>query len=127
MGQSETVVDATRELLLETARELVLRGDNKFSIAALCAAAGVERASFRAHFTGKTALMAALMHDRPAVAAAVEPAPEQAMPAEEGPAPVSKAGVPPEPSVTTPDAWLERRLRVFERAMNALEARAQAN
>ena len=24
----------------------------------------------------------------------------------------------------TPDAWLERRLRVFERALNALEARA---
>jgi len=127
MGQSETVVDATRELLLETARELVLRGDNKFSIAALCAAAGVERACFRAHFTGKTALMAALMHDRAAAVAPVEePAPEQAMPAEEVPTPVSKAGVPLEPSVSTPDAWLERRLRVFERALNALEAKAEA-
>jgi TPR repeat protein len=127
MGQSETVVDATRDLLLETARELVLRGDNKFSIAALCAAAGVERASFRAHFTGKTALMAALMHDRAAaVAPVVEPAPEQAMPAEEVPTPVSKAGVSLEPSVSTPDAWLERRLRVFERALNALEAKAEA-
>src|SRR3954471_12599752 len=29
-----------------------------------------------------------------------------------------------EPSVSTPDAWLERRLRVFERALSALEAKA---
>jgi TPR repeat protein len=121
MGQSETVVDATRELLLETARGLVLGGDNKFSIAALCVAAGVDRASFRVHFTGKTALMAALMQDRPAIAAPAEPAPVEA-----ALAPVSKAGIPPEPSVSTPDAWLERRLRVFERALNALEAKAEA-
>jgi localization factor PodJL len=113
------MVDATRGLLLETARELVLRGDGKFSIAALCAAAGVERADFRAHFTGKTALMAALMHERPATA------PAQSAPVEAAPAPVSKAGVPPEPSVSAPDAWLERRLRVFERALNALEAKAE--
>ena len=31
----------------------------------------------------------------------------------------------PEPSVSTPDAWLERRLRVFERALSALEAKAE--
>lgn len=137
MGQCETVADTTRDLLLETARELVLRGDNKFSIASLCAAAGVERASFRAHFTGKTALMAALMQDRPVstqtptVAPTVEsappePAPMEPAPVEATPAPVSKAGVTPEPSVSTPDAWLERRLRVFERALNALEAKAEA-
>src|SRR5581483_11128097 len=30
-----------------------------------------------------------------------------------------------EPSVSTPDAWLERRLRVFERALSALEAKAE--
>ena len=30
-----------------------------------------------------------------------------------------------EPSVSTPDAWLERRLRVFERALSALEAKSQ--
>ena len=29
-------------------------------------------------------------------------------------------------SVPTPDAWLERRLRVFERALTALETRAEA-
>ena len=30
------------------------------------------------------------------------------------------------PSVATPDAWLERRLRVFERALKALETRQEA-
>ena len=30
-----------------------------------------------------------------------------------------------EPSVSTPDAWLERRLRVFERALSALEAKSE--
>ncbi len=125
--QGEKSADATRDLLLETARELVLRGDNKFSIATLCAAAGVERTIFRAHFAGKTALMAALMHGRPASAqAATTPAPAEQPAPEPAPAPVSKAGVTPEPSVSTPDAWLERRLRVFERALNALETNAEA-
>lgn len=32
-----------------------------------------------------------------------------------------------EPALPAADAWLERRLRVFERALNALEARAEAN
>jgi TPR repeat protein len=41
------------------------------------------------------------------------------------PEPVSKAEKTSEPSVTTPDAWLECRLRVFERALNALEAKAE--
>jgi TPR repeat protein len=113
MGQSESTPGETaRERLLETARALVLRGDSKFSIAALCAEAGIARDAFRAHFAGKTALMAALMQDRPAAAAAPEP--------------VSKAEQTSEPSVPAPDAWLERRLRVFERALNALETKAEA-
>jgi TPR repeat protein len=114
MGQSETQGEqAIYNLLLETARAMVLRGDNKFSIASLCAEAGTERAQFRAHFTGKTALMAALMQDRPAtdIASAATPTP--------------KAETTVEPAVSTPDAWLERRLRVFERALNALEAKAE--
>jgi TPR repeat protein len=121
MGQSETSQDASRGLLLETARAMVLRGDNKFSIASLCAEAGVERAAFRAHFAGKTALMAALMHDHSGPVEPAAPVADVAAP----PAPVSKADVTPEPSVSTPDAWLERRLRVFERALNALEAKAE--
>src|SRR5437899_94894 len=107
MGQSEISQDATQDLPAQTALAVVLRDDNKFSAAPLCAQ--VERAAFRS--PGKTAL-AALMHPAPA-----DPAPA-------APAPVSKADVTPEPSVPTPDAWLERRLRVFERALNALEAQA---
>jgi TPR repeat protein len=121
MGQSEVSADdTTRDRLLETARALVLRGENKFSISALCTAAGVERTAFRAHFPGKTALMAALMQAQPAPARAVAPEPTIE------PEPVSKADTTSEPSVPAPDAWLERRLRVFERALNALEAKAEA-
>jgi TPR repeat protein len=118
MGQSEVSADDTRDRLLEAARALVLRGENKFSIASLCTEAGVERTAFRAHFSGKTALMAALMQAQPAPAQATAPEPV--------PEPVSKADTTSEPSVPAPDAWLERRLRVFERALNALEAKAEA-
>ena len=45
--------------LVETASAMVLRGDNKISIATLCNEAQVTRSQFRANFSGKTALMAA--------------------------------------------------------------------
>lgn len=119
MGQSEIQTsDDARHRLIETARDLVLRGDNNFSVGALCDEAGVDRLEFRAYFSSKTALMAAVMQDQalPPMAAmpAVQPAPESQIPKTEQ-----------EPSVSTPDAWLERRLRVFERALTALEARAE--
>ena len=89
--------------LLTAARALLARGEAKFSIAMLCAEAGVPRAEFRTHFTGKAALLTALM------------VPEAL--------PVAASGAAQEPGVSSPDAWLERRLRVFERALNALEVR----
>jgi len=107
MGQDET---DDRQKLLEAARALLARGDAKFSITTLCAEAGVEREIFRTHFAGKAALLASLM--------------EPAQPTTQEPLTDSKAA--PEPGVSTPDAWLERRLRVFERALTALEARAEA-
>jgi len=122
---------------------MVLRGDSKFSVTSLCAEAGVDRAAFRANFSGKTALMAALMAQsapvadaRMAVPSVAQPVPEPmpqsvSEPVVAAPAavstvsePVSKAEQTSEPGVPTPDAWLERRLRVFERALNALETRA---
>ncbi len=128
MGHGETqIADDTRERLIETARTMVLRGDNKFSIATLCNEAGVDRAQFRAHFSGKTALMAAVMQEQvthpvavaafPDVQPVLEPQPPQNLQ-------IPKAEQ--EPSVPTPDAWLERRLRVFERALTSLEAKAEA-
>src|SRR4051812_39152141 len=96
--------DEARARLLAAAKALVLKGDNGFSVPALCAQADVDRDAFHAHFSGKTALMAALMQTlgtperaMPDAAAAVSP-------------PVSKAEQTSEPSVTTPDAWLECRL-----------------
>ena len=95
--------DQDKTRLLDAARAMLARGEAKFSITALCTEAGVERAAFKTHFTGKAALMAAL------VAPEAEPKAES-----------------PEPGVSTPDAWLERRLRVFERALNQMEVRAEA-
>ncbi len=103
--------DENKGRLLDAARTLLAQGDAKFSITSLCAEAGVDRAVFRAHFAGKAALLAAAV------------APQTESPAKE---PEPKADMPTsEPGVSTPDAWLERRLRVFERALNQLEVRAE--
>lgn len=126
MGQGETHnADDTRDRLIETARAMVLRGDNKFSIAALCQEAQVERNQFRSHFAGKTALMAALMHEQASQAVSVAEMPKVA-PAHELQAQFQTPKAEQESAVSTPDAWLERRLRVFERALMSLEARAEA-
>ncbi|HTC85045.1 MAG TPA: tetratricopeptide repeat protein [Rhizomicrobium sp.] len=125
--------DPSRMRLLEAAQAIVLRGNKEFSVAELCAEAGVEREIFHDHFAGRTALMAALMRDYPfggpvggPVAGPVPgsgSAPQAVAAAT--PKPVSKAEITPEPSVTTPDEWFERRLRVFERALTSLEAKAE--
>ena len=113
MGQSETNFDNdSRSRLLATAKAMVLRGDDAFSVAAVCTEAGVELTAFRTHFSGKTALMAALMQ---------APATPEAQTPVAVPEPVSKAVL--EPAVSTPDAWLERRLRVFERALTRWKPR----
>jgi TPR repeat protein len=126
MGQGETqIADDTRDRLIETARAMVLRGENKFSIATLCNEAGVDRVRFRAHFSGKTALMAALMHEQASQAVSVAELPA-VQPVPEPQTQVQTPKAEQEPSVSTPDAWLERRLRVFERALTSLEARADA-
>ena len=106
--------DDDKERLLQAARSLLARGDAKFSITTLCTEAGLDRAAFRAHFTGKAALLAA------AIASSESKTPEKEM--------EPKADTTTfEPGVSTPDAWLERRLRVFERALNQLEVRAEAS
>lgn len=108
--------ESARARLLNAARTMVLKGETGFSVPALCAQAGVDRDAFHAHFSGKTALMAVLMQSQ----GKAEPQTPDVLSQ-----PVSKAEQTSEPSVTTPDAWLECRLRVFERALNALEARAE--
>ncbi|HEY1878098.1 MAG TPA: hypothetical protein VGG66_11545, partial [Rhizomicrobium sp.] len=126
MGQGELqAADDTRDRLLQTARAMVLRGDNNFTIAALCSEAQVDRGLFRLHFSGKTALMAALMHEQASHAVPAMTAPRETRPEPQPEPQTPKAEQ--EPSVPTPDAWLERRLRVFERALTALEARAETS
>jgi AcrR family transcriptional regulator len=107
MGQ-----DQDKLQMLAAARALLARGGDKFSITAVCAEAGVERAAFKQNFSGKAALMAAL----------VQPEPELQL--SELPQEEPKAAQ--EPGVSTPDAWLERRLRVFERALSTLETKQEA-
>ena len=122
--------DPRRMQLLAAAQAMVLRGNKDFSVAELCAEAGVERGVLHDHFAGKTALMAALMRAYPvtdagsrSVAAAAPVAAPAVLPTIQ---PVSKADdVTFAPSVQTPDEWFERRLRVFERALTTLEAKAE--
>src|ERR1700761_2278242 len=122
MGQSEIqTADDPRSRLIDTARAMVLRGESKFSINTLCSEAGVERTQFRAHFSGKTALMAAVMQGQVS-----QPVPVVQLPAPQ-PAPEPQTPkVEQETAVSAPDAWLERRLRVFERALSTLEAKSEA-
>ncbi|HEX4177821.1 MAG TPA: TetR/AcrR family transcriptional regulator, partial [Rhizomicrobium sp.] len=134
-GETETqAMDDIRTRLLDAARAMVLRGDSKFSISTVCKEAGIERTQFRGHFSGKTALMAALMQEQAAQPVsiaeipAVQPVPEPQAPRleiETAEAQMPKAEA-PKVEAAAPDAWLERRLRVFERALTALEARAEA-
>ncbi|HWY66826.1 MAG TPA: hypothetical protein VNX61_16545 [Rhizomicrobium sp.] len=124
--------DPGRTQLLAAAKAMVLGGNKEFSIAELCQEAGIERGVFHDQFAGKMALMAALMREYPLAAVAPLPAPTDAprpaavLPPEAISAfSISKAGViATEPSVTAPDEWFDRRLRVFERALTSLEAKA---
>jgi AcrR family transcriptional regulator len=128
MEQSQSLfaeADPRRMQLLAVAKAMVLQGNREFSISDLCGEAHVDRSVFHDHFAGKTALMAALMREYSMVAAAGDTASGSQPVAASNP--VSKAeDVTPEPSVSTPDEWYERRLRVFERALTALEEKAES-
>jgi localization factor PodJL len=110
---------AVRAALIAAARAQMGRQDaSLFNIRELCTEAGVTRAQFRQCFSGREELIEAVMNEDVAklqdmAELAVEP--RLALAANGGPAPA--------PQPVAPDAWLERRLRVFERALAALEAR----
>lgn len=113
-GNTDDGADA-RSRFLTAAAAQIAAGNPKFSVSFLCRKAGLDRAAFHAHFASRAALLAALD------AAATQGTPEkQAAPEKQ---PVAEG---PQPMAAAPDAWLERRLRVFERALTALEARAEA-
>jgi AcrR family transcriptional regulator len=102
-----------RAALIAAARTQMGRDDaSLFNIKGLCAEASVSDADFRRCFAGREALIAAVLEQETVLPAE----PRRASAVENG----TRAVAPP-----APDAWLERRLRVFERALAALEARQE--
>ncbi|MES2253407.1 MAG: tetratricopeptide repeat protein [Pseudomonadota bacterium] len=98
--------------LLETARALILKDPDRFSVAALCRETGLSRNRMRQYFPTKAALMTALL----------EPSASENLQDE-----ISGAEDLPEDSVPaiTNESWIERRLRVFERALALLENKTE--
>jgi localization factor PodJL len=105
-----------RKVLVATARKLASR-EGGFSIKRVCSETGLDRKAFNSCFASKQALIAAIVEGDVetlgAIAAVVSADGEQRPQA----APATAA-----PPV---DQWLERRLRVFERAVAGLESRQE--
>ena len=95
MGLEAQKSDEASTRLIAAGRALLAQGDARFSLTKLCGEAGVTLEAFRASFASKAALLQQLME---------QPKPE------------------PTPQA---DPWLERRLRVFERALSALEEKSE--
>lgn len=110
-----------RATLIAAARTQMGRDDaSLFNIKGLCIEAGVSDADFRRCFAGREALIAAVLEEDAA------PLQEGAAAAAEPPAtPTMQNDVRAPTTPPAPDAWLERRLRVFERALAALESRQE--
>ncbi|HEY2836399.1 MAG TPA: hypothetical protein VGI89_07510, partial [Rhizomicrobium sp.] len=111
----------TRAALIAAARAQMGREDiAEFDIGALCGVAGIPRTEFHRYFSDHDELITAVLEEDVAQlqviadVAAAERAPRAVV---NGPAVLS-----PTPQA---DAWLERRLRVFERALSALESRQE--
>lgn len=102
--------DSVQMDLLETARSLLLRDPDRFSVAALCRETGLSRAKMRQHFPNKAALMAALLKDEPD---APPPSREK------------NSGETAPTSEIVGEGWIERRFRVFERALSLLENKTE--
>jgi len=108
-----------RAALIAAARAQIGREDSShFNIRGLCEEAGIPKSEFRRFFPGKEALIAAVLEDdvvqlHQIADAVAEP---RASLAVANGAPVSAPQT---------DAWLERRLRVFERALSGLETRQE--
>lgn len=108
-----------RAALIAAARAQIGRDDSShFNIRGLCEEAGIAKSEFRRFFPGREALIAAVLEDDVAqlhqiADVAAEPRASLAV----------ANGVPV--SAPPTDAWLERRLRVFERALAGLETRQE--
>ena len=102
-------------MLLAAARTRMARNAD-FTIAALLSDSGISRVQFRRCFAGKKQLLAALTQDNVKSLGEIL---DVAQPVE-----MQRAvGSDITPAAPITDAWLERRLRVFERALAGLEKR----
>lgn len=112
-----------RAALIVTARAQIGREDvSHFDIEALCREAGIDRPEFHRFFSDGDALVAAVLDEDveqlQALVGVAAVQPHVALAVANG-APVAAAAPP------APDAWLERRLRVFERSLAGLETRQE--
>lgn len=133
MADREKKDAQTREILLTAARGLVAEDPN-FSLKTLLTKTGLSRAAFRRCFAGKEELLAALTGQevrglseilevaQPAAQPVAEPV-RRTVGSDVAPAPAAAPSV--APAAPPADAWLERRLRVFERALAGLEKRQE--
>ena len=108
-----------RRVLVTTARKLASR-EGSFSIKRVCSETGLDRKAFNSCFASKQALIAAIVEGDVETLGAI--AAVVAADGEPQPRPAPQAQTP----VAAPvDQWLERRLRVFERAVAGLENRQE--
>ncbi|HWF63778.1 MAG TPA: hypothetical protein VN685_04110, partial [Rhizomicrobium sp.] len=122
-----------RGLLLATARELTAQGAD-LSLKTLLIRSGVSKTEFRRWFADRDALLAALAAEDAEKDMGFEQQWQAAVGSDFAPAPVASAA-PAAPATAgsengeaapvVNDAWLERRLRVFERALGSLEKRQE--
>jgi AcrR family transcriptional regulator len=115
--------DAQATSILLAAARARMAGGAEFTITGILTETGISRPQFRRCFTGKTQLLAALTRDD---VKALGDILEVAQPMEIARAvgsDISPAA--PQTSAPSTDAWLERRLRVFERALAGLEKRQE--
>jgi len=132
MVQQNYSDEEARSALLAAARPLLAQ-NAKFTIKTLLEGAGISRPQFRRCFGDKEKLLAALLQeDVRGLSGMLESAQQVFQPAEmtvrraasggdAAPQPAPQSASQPAPPAN--DAWMERRLRVFERALQGLEKR----
>jgi AcrR family transcriptional regulator len=94
----------TREMLIATARSLIVNDFDHFSVAAVCRETGLSRSKVRSHFSTKASLVGAVFGEGP---------------------PTSRQRL-LQPKEPIGNDWIERRFRVCERALSLLETRTDA-
>jgi TPR repeat protein len=126
MGQKKYLDSEVRGTLLAAARLLMAENAN-FTTKTLLAGSGISRIQFRRCFGDKEKLLAALVReDVQGLSGILEAAQPAAQFVEESVQRAVGSDIAPQSQTLAPpqtDAWLERRLRVFERALQGLEKR----